>query len=192
MFCPYCGAQIDGNAPFCGKCGRQLMQQPAYQQPVQQPSYQQPVYQQPIYQQPVYQQFAYQQPAYGQNITWKEFYDLYAAKGTKSSLRWLVAICFLSAGLSLVYVLLGNMLSILDVVLYSVMGLLLLTQKRTIFALIPTVCAVVGTVINLLISGRVSGIFAIIAGFGCVKKLRNLDAAYKEYQATGICPTNQI
>lgn len=184
MFCPRCGAQNEGNAPFCGKCGSPLTQQPAYQQPT---------YQQPAYQQPAYQQPTYQQSAYGQNLSWKEFYTRYAAKGTKSSLGWMVGICFFTAAISLLsLVLVGNVLGILDILVYTLMGILLLTQKKFVFALIPTIYSGIWSVVSLVASGTVTGVVAIIAGVICIKGLSKLDKAYKEYQATGICPATQI
>ena len=205
MFCPYCGAQMDGYASFCSKCGKAVSQQPAQQQPsyqqpayqqkpsYQQPAYQQPAYQQPAYQQPVYQQPAYQHPAYGQNLSWKEFYDRFASKNTKSGVTWMVVICFFTAAVSvLLLFLLGQMLSILDIVVYTFLGILLVTQKRMVYALIPTIYGAIWSVVTLVSSGTLSGAVAIAAGILCMKNLSKLEKAYTEYQATGICPTMPI
>lgn len=66
--CVNCGAPLGEGQKFCGVCGSQQPQQPAYEQPVyEQPAYEagyeQPVYdEQGAYQQPAYNQYGYEQP----------------------------------------------------------------------------------------------------------------------------------
>ena len=218
-FCTTCGAVVNQPAQpgYQGSYQQPTYQQPTYQEPVyQQPAYQQPIqpaYQQPTYQEPVqpaYQQPTYQepvQPAYQQptyqepvqpvcqdrNMTWKEFYDRFVEK--KSFVTWATIICFatpiISLLLSIVFESTGIGL-IADIAVYAISGVLLLTTKHWIAALVPSIYGGIFTVIGMANGSAGSGIVALVVCVSCTTSLFKADKAYRQYKQTGILPTKKF
>lgn len=183
--------------------------QSVYQQPTQ-PYYQQPNfpnYQQPMnqnYGQPTYQN--YQQP-YTQPITpeqavptsvpwdmpWKDFYNAFVSKKSKSFITWMVVICFVTAALSAVLTFaFGGLMGLLDIGVYVVFGVLLLLTKHWLCALVPTLYSGFWTVLNLAGGGTPSGFVALVVGISCISVLLKADKAYKNYRNNHTLPTQQI
>lgn len=196
MHCNSCGASLEPGARFCTTCGATVQQganqQPTYQQP-QQPIYQQP--QQPVYQQPVYQQP--QQPAYQPpyapvpaNLTWKEFYSRFVTK--KGFVIWMAVICFFTAAMSLAILVTGNPLFIMDILVYVISGILLVSTKHWVGALIPTIYGGIFTVVNLALGGTPTGFVAVVVGIAATKTLAKANKAYQQYKLDGIVPTDPI
>lgn len=188
MKCEYCGSELGLNAKFCTGCGAPVPQQPVYSQP-QQPVYQQP--QAPVYQQPVYAQPYV--PAAPRDLSWKEFYKQYLSKGSKSYVTWMVVICFFTAVLSIgIGVILESPLSVMDVGVYLLMGILLLSTKHWLFALLPTIYSCTFMIVGMANGDTPSGIVAAVVGVKCILILTKAGKAYKKYKAEGIVPANPI
>jgi hypothetical protein len=154
------------------------------QQPVQAERY---VGQQP-YQQP-YQPT----PAVPRNLTWKEFYDRFVSKKSKSYVTWLVVIFFFTAGLSAVLLgLTGDVLAVMDIAMYAIMGAALLASKHYIFAMIPTIYSAIFTVVGIVNGGTPSGIVALIVGACSIGVLQKAQKAYNLYKDQGIIPEKEI
>ena len=87
MKCMYCGAEMLPDSTFCSACGAKnagaAPEQPTYTAPV------------------------------GGMLSEKEFYDRFMPKKSKSWVTALMVISFITAGLSLVLVLLGNILGLI-------------------------------------------------------------------------------
>lgn len=181
MHCTSCGAPMNADAKFCTSCGAPAPQA-TYQQPAQ-PTYQQPTYQQPAA--PVYQ------PPVPGNLSWKEFYNRFVTK--KGNVTAMVVVCFVTTALCLALLgLTGSPLCILDIALYLSMGILLLSTKQWVFALIPTVYGGIATVINIATEGTPSGIAALAIGIAAIQTLTKANKAYQQYKLDGILPNKPI
>ena len=196
MFCLNCGGSLEPGAKFCAHCGstvtQEQPQQPAYQQPQQ--TYQQPTYEQPVYQQPVFQP-PYQPAAPFSNVpanmTWKQFYNQFVAK--KGFVTWMVVICFFTTALSIALLgLNGNPLSVMDILVYLVSGILLLTTKHWVSALIPTVYGGIFTVLSLVQGGTPVGFVAIVVGISATSTLFKANKAYQRYKLDGTVPNQNF
>ena len=184
MNCTNCGAPLNPGANFCTSCGA-TVQQPTYQQP----TYQQPTYQQPTYQQPYQENFV--QPPVTGAFTWKEFYNRFVTK--KGYITGMSIICFITAALSLVLLALtGNVLAVMDIVVYLSMGIALLATKNWICALIPTVYGGIFSVINVVSGGTPSSVVAIIVGVLATQTLLKANKAYQQYKLNGTFPNEPI
>lgn len=137
-----------------------------------------------------YIQTEYAQPNFD---TFEQFFEAYAASATKSRLKILAIICFITAGLSLVFVLaLGNYLSVVDVAFYTVFGILLLKKRNWVFPLVVTIYSGTFTVITIAMGGIPGGVVSLILGVLSVISMKKLNTAYQEYQSTGVLPGEQI
>ena len=210
MNCTSCGNPLQPGARFCPSCGTPVAQQPTYnaswQQP-QQPTYNQPYQQpqQPIYNQPYQQPQAFDQPWQNQpytpapaeraplGLTWKEFYNRYVSKKSRNMVTWMIVICFVTAAISIgVGVAAESALFILDLMVYVTMGVLLLSTKHWIFALLPTIYSGIWTVVSFANEGTPSGIAALVIGIGSVGLLRKAGKAYTRYKETGEVPAEEL
>lgn len=198
MFCPNCGAALEQGARFCGSCGatiaqeqpQQTYQQPTYQQPTyEQPAYQQPIYEQPVFQQPYQPQFNF--PSVPANMTWKEFYNHYVAK--KGFVIWMAVICFFTAAISLVILgMTGNPLSVMDILVYVISGILLLATKHWLAALVPTIYGGIFSILNMAQGGAATGIVAIVVGIAATSTLFKANKAYQKYKLDGTVPNQNF
>lgn len=196
MHCTNCGAALEPGARFCTSCGTTVAQEAPQQPTYQQPTYQQPTYQQPTYQQPTYQQpqqtYAPQQPFSPMPIAnWKDFYNRFVAK--KGFVTWMAVICFFTAALSVVPLfVLGNPLAIMDILVYVISGILLVTTKHWIGALIPTVYGGIFTVLNLAQGGTPTGIVAVVVGIAATGTLFKANKAFQQYKLDGTLPQKPL
>ncbi len=199
--CMKCGEPLAPNSRFCGRCGAPV-QNPAPQAPTGSPypnagnpnpapSYGQPAYhqgpQQNAYPSPV--------PSYNQQgvMSKKEFYNAVASKNTKSTLIILAVLCFFSAAVGLVLLFsYNNLYSILDVLLLTTLGVLLLVLKHWIVSLIIACYAVFGSIITLINGGNFTGILVIIGGVMVTIALKKINKAYADYLISGEVPFPQI
>lgn len=138
--------------------------------------------------QPVQQNFSNN----SQVIDEKTFYNQFAAKGTKGWVNALIVICFITGISSIGLLAMGNMLSIADMLVYLIFGILLTVQKRWYFPLVVTIYGGAFSLITIASSGSPVGIFAVVAGIISITKLKKLNEAYKQYQVSGVLPQNQI
>jgi len=178
MHCTYCGKPLEPNARFCTGCGAAVPQQTTDK-----------VYEQPTYQQP----YAPAQPyvPVPANMSWKDFYNRFVTK--KGFVTWMAVICFFSSALSLVlFALLEDPILFLDIAIFVPMGILLLTTKHWVFALIPTIYAAIGTIISLASSGTPSGIVALVVGVSATGALFNANKAFRQYKLDGTLPQKPL
>lgn len=198
MYCEKCGVKMNPESGFCSNCGarapqQQVPVQPNYYQhpPVQQPNYQQPYYQQPVQ---VYPSVLVSAP---ENLSWKDFYGRYVSKKTKNIVTWMAVIYFFTAVVSIALLgMLGDMdlapYTLMDVSVYVLMGVLLLTTKHWVFALVPTIYGAIFTVIGMANDGTTNGIFAVVYGVLCISVLMKAGKAYKKYQTERVLPEGEI
>ena len=172
--------------------------QPQYQAPVE-PVYAPPVqpqYQAPV--EPVYTPPVQATPNYGpKNLSWKDFYGQYVSKKVKSTVTWMVVICFFTAVLSIAITgimegALDPIYAVMDVAVYALSGVLLLSTKHWATVLLPTIYGAVWMVISMANDGTPSGFVAVIVGVTCISVLKKADKAYQTYKTTGIVPDEPI
>ena len=121
-----------------------------------------------------------------------EFYELVASSKTKGQIKALGIIAIITAALSLVLTFTLNPLGVIDVIFYTVMAVLLFKKRSWIIPLIMVIYSGIFTIIELAVSGTPSGIVVLIVGIMAIINMKKLDTAYKNYQSTGIMPTEQI
>ena len=187
-------------------------QNPQYQNPqYQNPQYQNPQYQNPQYQNPQYQNPQYQNPQhnnapYGngafnpgpvplsqRNLTEKEFFKQYATKGAKSLRTANGVVCFVTAAVSIVLIaLLGNMYSIIDLILYFILGILTFSTKNWVCPLLVAITGGTGTIIGLVTTGTLSGVPALIIAIGATSNAKLVHDAYLRYKNEGIIPSAPV
>lgn len=197
MFCFKCGQQLPNGSAFCTACGAAQptpapAPRPVYQAPAQ-PPYQAPAA--PQYQPPV--QTAYAPAPVPQNLSWKDFYSRFVSKKVKSTVVWMVVICFVTAVISigLTAVLEGDLdpiYCIMDVAVYGLSGVLLLATKHWATVLLPTIYGAVWTVVSMANDGTPTGIVAIVVGVTCISVLQKAQKAYQAYKTTGVIPAEPI
>ncbi len=180
-----------------------VYQAPEQQAPVQQPVYQAPV-QQPVYQQPVQQAPQQFIPPMGvpvqapfgapvsTDISEEEFFERYADKDIKSNYKASMIIAFITAALSLVLVVLGNVIGVLDILIYAVVGGLMVKKRNWIFPLICAIWGGVGTVVGMATTGTPSGIVALIIAISATIGAKKVHDAYVEFKNTGVPPMAPI
>lgn len=132
------------------------------------------------------------QNVYNQIITKEEFFTKLLSKNSKSWVKALWIICFITAAVSVVGLVLGNLLSLLDVVFYLVMGILLMKKNDWRLALVVTCYSGFWSVVGLVTTGTVSGIFALICGIMATKTLKKAEKSYEQYKTTGLYPAELI
>lgn len=171
MKCSFCGAEMMDDTMFCSNCGAKKPDAAT-----QQPTYEAPVTAAPM----------------GGVLSEKEFYARFMSKNSKSWVTALMVIAFLTAGLSLILMLVGNIFALVDVVFYLVMGILLLKKKKWGIALATTIYGGVGVLLTLFTGGGVTGIVALICGIMATKELKKFAALYAAYQQTGVLPAEPV
>lgn len=189
MKCVKCGNILEQNASFCSFCGTRVEEeQTALLVDYEATGLLTQNDPAPIYSAETQQNTT---PCF-EDLTRKEFYNRFASKKTKSWVTAMVVICFLSAGVSLVPLALGNFLSLLDIAFYAAMGALLLSTKNWAFALVPTLYSGVFSLISAANTGSVSGVFAIVAGIMSTIALNKINKAFQAYQKDRILPDGEI
>ena len=216
MYCLTCGATIEDGTSYCPVCGAQVTATQKQNASVPEtevlfeetgrldednftPSRDNVIDYMPInnkqqepltqgFSQPVQQNFSNN----SQVIDEKTFYNQFAAKGTKGWVNALIVICYVTGISSIGLIAMGNMLSIADMLVYLVFGILLTVQKRWYFPLVVTIYGGVFSLITIASSGSPVGIFAVVAGILSITKLKKINDAYKQYQVSGVLPQNQI
>lgn len=172
MYCAKCGKQLVTDAKFCPHCGAKTLQSMGLYS--QQNSDEEDLV-----------------PPFPLNSR-QEFYKFYASRKTTGWTTTFIVLCFLSAGISLLFVCFGSYISLLDVALYLSMGILLRATRHWVCALIPTIYSGIASLISLFIGGSLTGIFAIIAGIICTGSLFKINRAFQEYQYYGTGPKYDI
>lgn len=162
MKCMYCGAEMLPDSTFCSACGAKnagaAPEQPTYTAPV------------------------------GGMLSEKEFYDRFMPKKSKSWVTALMVISFITAGLSLVLVLLGNILGLIDVAFYLVIGFLLLKSKKWGVALATVIYSGFWSLLGLITGGGLTGIVALIVGVMATIELKKFGKLYADYKISGQLP----
>ena len=86
----------------------------------------------------------------------------------------------------------GDLLAVMDIAVYAIMGAALLGSKHYIFALIPTIYSAIFTVVGIINGGTPSGIVALVVGAACIGALQKAQKAYDLYKKQGIIPEKEI
>lgn len=120
------------------------------------------------------------------------FYENFASKNTKSWVKATIIICFITAGLSLINLLLTSILAVIDIAFYLVIGILLSKKKKAGYPIAVAVYCGVLSVISLVLSGAPTGILALVVSIFAAVKLKKVNAAYEQYKITGLLPLNPI
>ncbi len=185
---------------------------PVYEAPVYQASQQPaaPVYgaptqpQAPVYQAPVPPMNGAPQQQYippvnnpmnapvNPDISEEEFFERFADKNVKSNYKASMIIAFITAAISIVPVALGNVVGILDIIIYVVVGVLMIKKKNWIFPLICAVWGGIGTVIGMATTGTPSGIVALIIAISATIGAKKVHDAYQSFKNTGVAPVELI
>lgn len=177
-------------------------QNPQYQNPqYQNPQYQNPQYQNPQYQNPQYYNMPYGNNAFNpgtvplsqRNLTEKDFFNQYATKGAKNLMTANGVVCFVTAAVSIVLIaVLGNMYSIVDLILYFILGILTFSTKNWVCPLLVAITGGAGTVIGLVNTGTLSGVPALIIAIGAASNAKLVHDAYLRYKNEGIIPSAPV
>lgn len=113
----------------------------------------------------------------------KEYYDAYADKQVKSNYKWTMIISFITAGVSLVSVLLlGNIFAIFDCIFYLVIGILMINNKNWVLPLLVAIVGGIGSLIGMAMTGTPSGIVALIVAITATVKMKGFHKEYIEYK----------
>lgn len=122
----------------------------------------------------------------------QEFYEQYVSKGSKSWIVWFLVINFASAALSLPSLLTGIVVSVVDIVVYLLIGIVVLRKKSWIAALIGAIYSGLGSLLSMIVSQQVVGIPYMIVAIMAMRKLRKLQTGYREYTISGKVPDMEI
>lgn len=127
-----------------------------------------------------------------ENLSYEEFYEQFASKNTKSNIKATGIIAIITVVLSFAALGMGNLLSILDIVVYAVLAFFILKKKHWYFTLALACYSSLFTIVGLVLSGMPSGIVASIIAIVATVKGKKLADAYKNYQETNQIPNEQI
>lgn len=216
MYCSTCGAYVSDDSTFCSVCGAQLASVQSqniitpetetlsndYEETgrLDESSFtplreniigQVPITDQqhmPFVQQ-TYQNYGNVSP---QVLDEKEFYKQFASKNTNGWVIAIIVACFLTMATSIPSLVMGNLFSLIDIMVYLIFGVLIVLKKRWYFTLPVTVYSAIGTVLTIAIAGAATGIFALVAGIISTIKLKKINAAYEQYKKCGALPQNVI
>ncbi len=210
MYCHNCGAENKVNSKFCIACGitlnlgnmvekdtdetTALLQEETtlLQDDNVMDNNQQTDCSADAHVQHTYNQFVQSENNYNQIISKEEFFTKLLSKNSKSWIKALWIICFITVALCAVTVITGNIFAIIDVVFYLVFGILLKKKQDWRIALLITCYSAVGTLLTMITAGMASGLFPLICGVMATKTLKKADKAYGQYKTTGVYPTEQI
>lgn len=174
--CVSCGTEISGASLYCPNCGAKQTEEAAFAgltysapaQPAAQENYN-----------------------YDQKLSFELFWEQYAAKNTKGWDKAVWILALLSGVLNLLVGLFVSVFSLVDAVVFIVLGVLYKKKHSKKLALIITIVCALCTLIGMA-NGNVSGIVFLIAAFMSYKSLKKLEAAYEAYLATGETPAAPI
>lgn len=209
MYCQNCGAENKDNSKFCMVCGTTLnldnkvednmdettallqeettlLQADSVADNNQQIQHVNPVIQS------AYNQATQSTNNYNQIISKEEFFTKLLSKNSKSWIKALWIICFITVVLCAVTIITGNVFAVVDVVFYLVFGILLKKKQDWKIALAITCYSALGTLITMITAGMASGLFPLICGVMATKTLKKADKTYEQYKTTGVYPTEQI
>lgn len=209
MYCQNCGAENQTKSNFCVVCGvplntnsivdnetdkttllsdeeTALLQEDSVMSNNQQPNYADTSVQ------TTYNQFACNVNNYNQIVSKEEFFTKLLSKNSKSWIKALWIICFITVVLCAITIITGNIFAVVDVVFYLVFGILLKKKQDWKIALAITCYSALGTLITMITAGMASGLFPLICGVMATKTLKKADKTYEQYKTTGVYPTEQI
>ena len=214
--CLRCGTPVTDPAVNQSLTGGAGTPEPVYPQPAPypandmtggfaQPAYPQQVYPQTGYGQPAYPEAvtrgdvtpapAYGQPVpYGQQLTFDQFKAQVGTDAIESGFKSLGIICLISAALCLILAFVMNPYAALDAAICLILGLVIVAGKKRskgilIFLL---VYLALSAIINVAMGGAPGGVIVLITAIVTLSKVNKLEKAYKNYQATGVMPTESF
>ena len=122
----------------------------------------------------------------------QDFYNQYVSQKSKGWIIWFLVMNFVSSAFSVITLLAGNILSCIDIMFYLLIGIFILRKKSWISALTGAIYSGVGCLLNMILYQDVSGMLYVIVAIIVVRKLRKLQAEYKEYTISGKLPDTEI
>lgn len=133
-------------------------------------------------------------------MSFEDFYNLFASKKTKGMVKTVCIVGIITAvvctgflGKSIYWGDIGTIiLSVIDITVYLLLGIMTLKKKNWTYPLVMTVYGGVFSIISIVLNGRLTGIFAIVAGIIATISLKKLNNAYKNYLSTKQVPINKI
>ena len=210
MYCGNCGAENKDNSNFCIVCGTTLNLDNKVEDDMGETTVllqeetallqddnildnnQQTCYSVDAPFQSTYNQFVQEKNNNNQILNKEEFFTKLLSKNSKSWIKALWIICFITVVLCAVSIITGNIFAVIDVVFYLVFGILLKKKQDWKIALAITCYSALGTLITMITAGMASGLFPLICGVMATKTIKKADKAYEQYKTTGVYPTEQI
>lgn len=209
MYCQNCGAENQENSKFCMACGislnsdntiedemgetTALLQEETtlLQEDMAEDNNQQVEHTNSSVQ-TTYNQFVQYENNNNQIISKEVFFTNILSKKSKSWIKALWIICFITVAICAVSIITGNFFAIVDIVFYLVFGILMNKKQNWKIALVITCYSACGTLLTMIMASMASGLFPLICGVMSTKLLRKADKAYEQYKTTGVYPTEQI
>ncbi len=137
-----------------------------------------------------------QQPNSKKNIAYilneKQFYDQCVSKKVKGWATAIGVIALISGTVSVPFLFLGNLLSIIDIAFYLTMGVLILVTRKWGLPLAVTIYSGLFSVISLATSGTMNGIIALVVGIFATINLKKANDAYRLYRQSGVLPQKPV
>ncbi len=121
-------------------------------------------------------------------MTKEEFYKHPNIANVRSQIRGAGILCYVVAGISLVFsIWMGTFLTALvDILLVVGLGLGIQLGKSRVCAIILTVYGAINTIVMTLQRGQLSGWWVLVAGIYAIIYTFKFQSAWAEYQKTGI------
>ena len=160
IYCKNCGAELDGNAFFCNKCGTPTANSEKITPPAQ----------------PETQNI-------DPNISKKGYMKLCAPASIKKAVRNSAILCYICGGITVLASLLLNPLGIIDGLVFIGLGLGVHLTSNRACAIIALVVAVLEVVLTFVLSGTLTGWLWIIAGISCVIATNKAHKSYKSFKS---------
>lgn len=117
------------------------------------------------------------------NISFKEYVNTHAEPTHLKNIKSSAIVCYICLAISLISVILGNLLGIIDILLLGGLTLGMHIGKSKGCAIALLVCSVLSTLITLISTGQFMGWLWIIASGWAVISFNKLTKEYKAFQA---------
>ena len=117
------------------------------------------------------------------NISFKEYMATHAEPTHLKNIKSSAIVCYICLAVSLIFVILGNLLGIIDILVLGGLTLGMHIGKSKGCAIALLVCSVLSTLIALISTGQFTGWLWIIASGWAVISFTKLTKEYKAFQA---------
>lgn len=188
MRCDFCNAEIKQNDNFCPECGKRIVFNGGAA--IDNGNNVDNNYYDPT---PQYQQTSYYADNTSYKMTEKCFFSEYSKKSVKGINITVAVLCFLSACIAVPQIVtFGNLLGIIDIVVFVLFGVLVLIKKKWYFSLIISIYCGLACALALTLNGVPTGIILLMLAIGNTVSLYRINKAYITYVQTGQMPQMQI